>query len=464
MSALLQLISPVSKLSYQYTDVARLLPPEYKQKIQRNDAVYGNVATQMFIWLVTQAGHFLDPSCANVFKFIIARTYGYRKPAELMSVRQLIEGVWDARNDGSICAPVVKDERTARKALDILERIGFITRTRITINRTDVLSCVEVHAEIVLLHTHTRSEARMLRQRRKDKRAEEGIEAPEDGEFFLKPSKLRGVQKCSTRHLQKCSTNNINKEDYKKNSCSVPRNVVRVSRVRKNEIDCKPSFDKAKDAVAEAVARVTEKREAKVRRAARATGFISLSDLNATWQSVMVAAFGSCTMSGMTHKEYGIFKRIAKTHTLSCSWKEFLGWVVQNWSQINNESKEIARYKRKQGDWSLKDDERIFLGSESPDLFMMAKNFSKLVKRFSQHTLSGRSISAAESEEVERLKKEVQVAKHEAAVQKHLNKKLLNARPVAPVVKQGRQVARIIQNPEDDDFFDSADSSLPEWK
>ena len=258
----------------------------------------------------------------------------------------------------------------------------------------------------------------------------------------------------------------INKEHIKElNGCSVPRNVIRITRTRKpvDEIDCK--FDTAKEAIAKAVARVTEKRESKVRAAARRAGFITLTEFNATWQSVMIAAYGSCTMSGLTHVEYGMLKRISKTHTLNCSWREFLEWVVANWRRINKESKEYADYrKRKGGDWSLKEEDRIFLGSDAPDTYAFVKSYGKLVKRFAQMRLSGAKAATEDTAVVVQLRKEAEEAKRQAAINRRLLDKALSAQkpstaPSTPVKKPVK-----IVNPATDTFFDDVDTDLPDWK
>lgn len=464
MGAVIAIESPIRKMQYSYSETAELLPQKYSKLLERKEEQHKEVTLALFHWLITQVGFHLDLSAANVLRFIVARTYGYYKEAELISVRQMRDGVWDIKSSKPLCCPVIKDERTTRKALTVLERLGYITRHRVTINNVDALSLVQVHAEKILKDEHTKEDEIMLRQRRKDKEIDLQ-EVTENGDTALKPSILRGVQKCSTALLQKCSTEYINKEDIKKPSCSVPRNALRITRTRnpKNEIDCK--YDTAKEAIEKAVARVTNKREAKVRRAAAHTGFVTLSEFNATWQSVMIATFGSCTLSGLTHKEYGMLKRIAKTHTLNCTWREFLEWVVTNWRKINRESREFSDYKKKKhGDWSLKEEDRIFLGTDSPDTFMFVKNFGKLVKRFAQAQLSGVSVVAEESAEVIQLRKELETTRRQAAIGKTLLDKVLAAPMKGAAHKPVTRKPVKIVNPDTDTFFKDVDSDLPDWK
>ncbi len=465
MGAAIEIQSPIRKMQYSYTEAAGLLPPSYARLMERKEKEYKETTLALFHWLITQVGFHLDLSAANVLRFIVARTYGYYKEAELISVRQMRDGVWDIKSSKPLCCPVVKDERTTRKALIVLERLGYITRHRVTINNVDTLSLVQVHAEKILKDEHTKEDEIMLRQRRKDKEIDLQ-EVAENGETALKPSICRGVQKWGSAVLQRCSSEYINKEDIKElNSCSIPRNVVKLSRSRKPVVEINCKNDTAKEAIEKAIARVTEKRESKVRRAAGRAGFIALTEFNATWQSVMIAAYGSCTMSGLTHKEYGMLKRIAKTHTLDCSWREFLEWVVANWRRINKESKEYADYrKRKGGDWSLKEEDRIFLGTDAPDTFMFVKNYGKLIKRFSQMRLSGAKAATEDTAEVVQLRKEAEEAKRQASINRKLLDKALAAKvPDTVATLKPRRPVRIV-NPETDTFFDDVDSTLPDWK
>ena len=465
MGVTIALASDSRKIQYSYTETVKLLPAHYLALMEYRKDELKDITLQLFNWLNTQVGFHLDTATANVLRFIIARTYGYYKEAELISIRQLQQGVWDIETNRPICCPVIKDVRTARKAFIILERLGYISRHRVTINNVDALPLVRVHAERILKDEHTKEDEIMLRKRRKDKEFDLQ-EVEEKGETALNPSVLRGVQKCTTQGVQRCPPEYINKEHIKElNGCSVPRNVIRITRTRKHidEINCK--FDTAKEAIAKAVARVTEKRENKVRAAARRAGFITLTDFNATWQSVMIAAYGSCTMSGLTHIEYGMLKRISKTHTLNCSWREFLEWVVANWRRINKESKEYADYrKRKGGDWSLKEEDRIFLGSDAPDTYAFVKSYGKLVKRFAQMRLSGTKAATEDTAEVVQLRKEADEAKRQADINRRLLDRALAAKvpDTAPTPKAKRPVK--IVNPATDTFFDEVEMDLPVWR
>lgn len=463
MGSCIAVESKLHKMQYSYSETVDALPENYVRLMDRDEKKHKETTLSLFHWLITQVGFHLDISAANVLRFIVARTYGYYKEAELISVRQMRDGVWDIKSNRPLCCPVIKDERTTRKALTVLERLGYITRYRVTVNNVDTLSLVHVHADAILKDEHTKEDELMLRQRKKD-RGTELQEVEEPGENAMTSSILRGVQKCSTGVLQKCSSEYINKEDIKNPSCSEPRNALRVVRSRSSDIAIDFKNDTAEMAIAKAVTRVTEKREKKASAAARAL-IPSLSEFNALWASVMVEAFGSCTVSGLTHREYGMLKRIAKAHTLNCSWRVFLSWVVNNWSAINRESKELREYHKKRGDdWSLADEDRIFLGSSAPDTFMLIKNFGKLVKRFAQTGLKGKEATGAQSATVVRLQEELIATRR----QRDIGTALLNRAIVQkPAGSDATPVARkrgTILDPGKDRLFAEDTDSLPEWR
>lgn len=459
MGQLLELRTQTPRLRYNYSEVVALLPDEYRKKVTADEGKNRSIGHDLLLWCVTQSTHFLDHTSANVLQFIIARTYGYAKEGELISINHFITGVFAVKDGRSIIAPAVKDRATVYKALAVLEAAGLVERTRVTINSADVVSVVCVKAQAVLALTMTEEKAKMLRESRKQKQPSTIEIDEEEGEFVLKtaPSRVGGFP--TTRVGEKPTTEYINKEDIKHLSCSGLRNAKRITRKRTFEIDCK---DTAQDAISKAIARVTEKREAKVRRAAApGKGFISLSEINATWQQAMVSIYGSCTVSGLTHREYGVFKRMAKPHVLSASWLTFFEWVIRNWGAINKESQEIARYrKEKTGDWSMADDHKIFLGTDKPDIYHMTRNYVKLIKRFSQNSMANIAVTVQDSEEMERLRKDAAQARREAAMNRQLLQRALAA-PVTAATTEPRRKVTIV-NPSESDFTE--DASLPEWR
>jgi hypothetical protein len=461
MGRLLELHTTCPKIRYNYTEVVTLLPATYREKVTANEAKNRAKGAALLLWCVTQSTHFIDSTSANVLQFIIARTYGYAKEGELISINHFITGVFASKDGRSIIAPAVKDRATVYKALGVLEAIGLVERTRVTINSADVVSIICVNADAVLALTMTENEAKMLRVSKKQKQLNTLEIDEEEGDFLIKSTSARVGGFPTSRVGGKPTTEYINKEDIKNLSCSGLRNAKRITRSRRFDIDCK---DTAEVAIAKAVARVTERRNAKVRGGAARGGFISLQELNATWQGAMITAYGSCTVSGLTHKEYGILKRVAKTHVLDRSWKEFCEWVIAHWAAINRESRSLADYKKKRtGEWSLKDEEKIFLGTDRPDIFQMARNFVKLIKRFSQYTLTGRTVVAEETAEVAELKRQVLETRKEAALHKQMLQKALNAKE-APVTTLKPRKSITLIDPKKDTFFDESDDELPEWR
>lgn len=458
MKTALQLVTDKPRYSYKYREVVALLPEHQRELLAKNRAALEEPARQLFNWVMKYGRTYLDATTLVVFQFIMWRTYTYFKRAELITKDQFLFGVQDSKTNEPHCAAATPSAHTLYRSLNILESLGFIDWYTIQINGADVSSLFEINFKNVLSHDLQGDEMHKLRVSKK--KSAEIIDFPSDNDSLLRVG--RRCKVAPPPVVQGCTTEYYNKKkDTKDSSCSVPRNAKR-SRIRKVEIDCN---DTAETSIGKAIARVTELREAKVRRAAGPrAGFIALTDLNATWQSSMIAAFGKCTVSGLTHKEYGMLKRIAKTHTMACTWKEFCEWTINNWSAINRESKEIAAYKKKKtGDWSLQDSEKIFLGSDTPDIFMMVRNFAKLIKRYAQQSLSGRSVKAEDSAEVVELRRQAQEARREANINKQLLQKALSAK-TSSVPTPTRQRSVKIVNPIKDTFFEDADSSLPEWK
>ena len=445
--------------SYRYREVVSLLPQHHKQLLLNDRAHVKEDSNALFNWIMRYGRRHLDATTLIVFQFIYWRSYAYHKRAELIPKSHFLNGVWEGEDGFSKCAPATTSEHTLYKALNILEQCGFIDWYSIQVNGVDVTSLYEINFKNVIAHQYTEKSVSKLRESRK--KTAKIIDFPGN-----EPSILDDDGRCivaPTPPVHSCTTEDINKnEDIKNLSCSVPRNAKRITRSRKLEINCN---DTALTSIEKAVARVTERRESKVRRAAApGAGFISLVDLNATWQSVMIETFGSCTFSGLTHTEYGIFKRIAKAHTMSCTWREFLLWTVQNWSLINTESRELDAYKKKKsGDWSLADEGKILLGSTAPDIFRMTRNYVKLLKRFSQHTLAGHTVRPEESAEIIELRKVVAQVKKESAVSNQLLQKALSVKPTTVPTPKAVRAVKIV-NPNNDTFFADTDSSLPEWK
>lgn len=426
-----------------------LLPEHYRTLLAKDRKQNEDKARKLFDWTMRQGRHWLDTTTLMVFQFILWRTYYYHKSAELISKSQFMRGVWDGKTSESNCAPATNSTHTLYKAIAALEELGFIKQTNIRVNGADVISLFEIDCKTVLDHSKI-LEQDMSHLRVSKKRTAQIIDFPGGGDSILsgrpwsKNAPPTVEQICTTEEVQIQGTSrNTNTKNLGR---SEPRNVAVL------------------DAIAKATNKTRALREVKVARSARGAT-ISLTDLNATWQKVMIKAYGSCTIAGMTHREFGIFKKVTKTHTMSVSWEEFLTWVVGNWATINKESKGLSDYrKRKSGDWSLKQEEVIYLGSAAPDLSMMARNFGKLLKRYSDTTLSRRNtpVVAEVSEESHRLRAELRASRlRERAAQQALAE-ATQARKAPERVRRTRPTVNTI-DPEGDKFFEG-DDELGGWK
>lgn len=457
MRANLVLVAPGNRHHFTYRETVSLLPEEYQTLLAKDKAKNEDMAKALFVWVMKYGRHWLDISTMMVFQFILWRTYTYYKRAELISRSQFLRGVWDSKNSESNCAPATTSTHTLYKALGILEEMGFIRQTAIKINGADAISLFEIDCKVVLDHGRLREDdVAKLRESRKSKA--QVVAFPTERESFFDngrqcTSALGGVvHKCTTEGKPK--TSKPKEEETKKTGCSVPRNEA------PDAIDCKRRVE---EVVQRAASRTTALREAKVARAARGS-MITLTDLNASWKQSMIAAYGSCTVAGLTTKEYGIFRRTTKASPLECSWKEFFTWVISSWQQINKEAKEFSEYKRKKGgDWSLREDTAIFLGTAAPDLFMVVKNYGKLIKRFSQKSLAHKSVAAEDAPEVKKLREELAASRREVgSTAKLLERALRGPSTLATPRPAPRQVRTV--SPEQDKFFEEVDSDLPQWK
>ena len=453
------------RLRYGYKEVVELLPHEYKEAVTANEEKYRAKGHALLLWCITQSTHFIDPTIASVLQFIIARTYGYAKRGELISISQFSTGIFDAKSGKSIIAPAVKDKSTVYKALSILEKLGFVVRRRVTINAADVVSLVIVDAGRVLEHAMTKEDARMLRESRKQKQANSLENDDPESDFLLDSPSLRVSEKPTTRVGGKPTTEYINIKDIKKISSSQAQNVKRITRQPRTKlaIDCNTT---ATDAIAMAVARVTERRDIKARRT-RAGGVPDQEALRAMWQSAIVAKYGFSISSGLTGKQYGMFKRIAGAQHVEASWGDIILWSVKNWETINREHREFLTYKKKQGDWSSADEKRLFLGSERPDLYCFIMGLGKFIKRYTDYKLKGKALTIASDEEVATLKQELHATRLKVASAQASLSKVLSGRATDAEDKRTETRRRadkvVIVDPSTDRFFEQDDVELPEW-
>lgn len=466
----------IDKRATSYSGIVAALPEEARSKLVFSREVFAK-SYALSKWLSAYGLVVLSRHEFVVLQFITARTAHYGKTAEMITKEQFLRGVW--YNSELVCGPVGGCARDLYKSLRALEEIGFISVLPLRIGRRSLPTMYEIAIDFI---TDSRpSEEIMSKLRAPRKKVETAELFDLDAFRQAKQGEVIGVKRHQplSKSLVSNDTTKYTKVNLEDNEVLVasaePRNEAVGGSLRARRkprantlaprptdfaIDCK---ERIRAVIQVASTRVTRKREAKVAHAAQGKA-VSLSDLNATWKQAMITAYGSCTVAGLSTKEFGMFKRIAKAHDLAGTWLEFFTWVIDNWTRINRESKEFGEYrKQKKGDWSLKEEDVIFLGTAAPDLFMTVKNYGKLVKRYSQKTLATRTIAEEDSAEVKALKEELAKSK---ALER--NSRLLMQRAVAAktggggVLKERKSVA--VVNPETDTFFDEADASLPRWK
>lgn len=450
-----------------YKGVLAALPDTQRAKLTFDREVFAK-SYALSKWLSAYGLVVLNTHEYLLLNFISARTVHFGKLAEMITKEHFLRGVW---SEGElVCSPVGMWERELYKTIHSLEEKGFVVVQPLRVGSRKLPTMYEIAIDFIIQTRPSEAVLSKLRSPRKQKTAEIF-----DLEAFRaqKTTKVIGVMghHAQADSLVSCDTMKYTKVNHEDNEVLVaaapPSNEGGLRARRKprpstpNAIDCKAS---AREVIRVTLARVTEKRDMKVARAAQGSA-VSLTDLNATWKKAMITAYGTCTVSGLTHKEFGMFKRITKAHELSCSWLEFFTWVIGNWSRINKETKEFGDYKkRKSGDWSLKEEDRVFLGTETPDLFMTVKNFGKLVKRFSQYSLG--SVAAPEKEdslEVKQLRAELEESRKQERTTRHLMMKSMAVTGAAKAPVKEKKSSPIV-NPEGDDFFDNADADLPGWK
>ena len=452
-----------------YSDIVAALPESIGSKLKFNREVFAK-SYALSRWLMVYGLFVLDAHEYVLLHFIASRTLHFGKLAEMITKDHFLRGVWS--NDEPVCAPVKMGPSVLYRTIRSLESKGIISVLPVQLNGRDLPTIYEV--EIDFISTLRPSEELMSKLRAPRQK-------PQTADIFdfeaFRQAKLSGLGGSTRNHLPDDkvvlprTTNIINKNnaDNEVVATAAPRNENASLRVRRkpraavsDAIDCNVGV---REVIEVTLARSTAKREQKVSRAARGAA-ITLSDLNATWKKAMIAAYGSCTVAGLTNKEYGMFKRIAKAHEVSCTWLEFFTWAIDHWQGINREAKQYGEFKRKkEGDWSMKQEDLVFLGSDTPDLLMAVKNLPKLLKRYAAYALTGRSVEAKEeSAEVQALRKELAESQREARTNAALVRKALSAKSM-PTVATPKPAKRVnIVNPESDTFFEDTDSELPGWK
>lgn len=404
----------------------------YKTRSEVDDwfSVYGLIA-------LTKAEYF-------VLRFIVARTINYGKTSEIIFKAHFLEGV-QAGGEWKT-APCGVNSRDLYAAIASLETKGIISTSRLENGKRHLATVYTIDVPTLLSIREQPKMALKIPKKLRNPVVPIGTTPPE-------------VQRCQM------APKNIYK--YKDEDFDEVRARTRVRRTRKTEveIDCNLSGKAKVEAIALAVqARTATKQLEKVRRGrAAAPGAITLTDLNATWKRCMVSTFGSCSIVGLTHKEYGIFRKMIKPHELDLTWEEFFTWAIGAWGTINADYRERSEYaKRKSSGWSMKSGETHYLTTATPMLSSLVKNFNKLLRMYVERDArtSTKTVDVAELQE--RLERAEQAAK---TAQAHVSRlsRLRNATPTPVAVRKRPEKVSILAHPEDDDFFDGQED-LPDWQ
>lgn len=460
----------ITKRIRSYGDIVNALPTETKDKLVFDKAVYtkGHSVTK---WLLRYGMAVLSRHEFVFVGFLAARTVAFGKRAEMITKSQFLKGVW--QKEAMVCAPLRMAERDLYKTISSLEAKGILVVTPVSLNGQKLPTIYEFAIDFIT--TLRPSEATMCKLR--EPRAKKSAEIIDfSAAFNAKRTELDGVKRHQPSTSWMVSNDTINniKVKTEKNElvavASLDNETAKTARVRRApragtaptiELDCKARIREAIDVASR---RSTDKRESRAQHAAHGVS-VSLTDLNAAWKQALVDAYGSCTVVGLTHKEFGMFKRIVKGHTLDCSWLVFFTWVVTNWARINKESRDLSSYKAKQsGEWSLREEDIVFLGSDAPDMFMAIKNFGKLAKRYSQQMLMRKAGVAQDTPEVLALKAKLARSEQDSKVKDSLLQKALRTNTQTTVKSTTvKPVAKTV-NPATDKFFHDDNDNLPKWK
>ena len=457
-------VTSLRRRTTTYGEIVMALPVELRDKLVFNREVYGR-SFALRKWATRYGPVVLERRELRFINFLGSRTLDFGKLAEMITKDQFMRGVWQGKT--LICAPLGMTPRDLYRTVRGLEEKGLIYVRPVQRNGKSMPTIYEIAIDFIVSLLPSEDVMSKLRQPRLKTAAPVSAEIIDfDTIFQAKREKLGGIKQS---HLQVVSnhTSNIIKgkpEDNKEFEPAVSNENEPVKRIRKpprpvRELDCNSRIREALD-IAATLSTVTRRGRAETAEHGRR---VSLTDLNACWKQAMVSAFGTCSITGLTGVQYGMFKRIVKTHTLDCSWLTFFSWVVSNWDQINQASKEYSDYRRrKTGEWSIASEDVIFLGSPTPDLYTTVRNLGKLIKRYSQQQLQGAMPSAA-SEEVDRLKGQLEASRREVHVKTELLARALQHRLDTPPQKPKPPTHIEFVDPATDSFFTDDTDLLPEW-
>lgn len=401
------------------------------------------VRSQIDDWFSVYGLLFLTKAEYFVLRFIVSRTVNYGKTSEIIFKSHFLEGIqaggeWKA-------APCGVNSRDLYASISSLEERGIIQTSRLQNGSRHLATLYTLDIEALLSLRETPRMALKIAKKHR------GTVVP----IGTNPPTKEGCQLAPKKSIQIKTNNNDG-------VCARTRRIARTRKVE-NEINCKQDVVARVTAIGEAAAtRTATKQLSKVRRGrAAAPGAITLTDLNATWKRCMVNVFGTCSIVGLTHIEYGIFKKVIKTHELSFAWEDFFTWAIQAWSAINEDHRSRSEYaKAKTSGWSMKATATHYLTTSTPMLSSVVKNFGKLLRTFVERS-SIPTVNVSELQaRLDVAEKEKRAAQAQVSRLSQLRAPVPTSSPSAP---RPKVALKIIARPEEDTFFDELDE-LPEWR
>jgi len=377
---------------------------EYSKEIYRERDDVDNWFACFGLLCLSKAEYF-------VLRFIIARTVNYGKACEIITKSQFLHGVqaggeWKA-------APCGVNSRDLYTALDSLCLKGMVQRTELKVKTSHAGTLYSVNISQIVNY---RSENCMSSK----------LKMPKN-----KP--LRVVPNGTTTPLEHgAKWHHRIVDNIKTNSSDVSQpSSARKSRVRKPVFasDCKPE-----EVIAKTLDRITERRESKVRRGrAAAPQLISLADLNATWKKCMADHGGFRNIVGLTGREYAIFKNTVKGHVLDFAWEDFFDWAIHSWGSVNaRHSNYLKSQKEKGHEWSMNDQEKVYLGTKVPDLSALLRRLTTMIKRYVE-TKENVSLPVVDLDRVRKLEEELAKEKRISKAATSYADSVRKASSVAPV-------------------------------
>lgn len=328
-----------------------------------------------------------------VLRFIVARTIHYGKTSEIIFKSHFIDGVvaggeWKA-------APCGVNSRDLYAALDSLEQRGIVTTRRIQTGKRHLATLYTVHVDTLLSIRGKPKMALKVPKRLKN------IEVP-NGTAHDLGQRCQMAPKNSKQIKSKTNSDDV--------GCAPVRRIrrTRAKLAEDTATDCKA---KVEEVIRATTVRTATKQLEKVRRGrAAAPSAISLTDLNATWKQACIEEYGRTSVVGLSHKEYGIFKRVIKPHELAMDWLEFFRWVLRNWTTVNESHAERREFaQRKNGTW-LGNGQPPYLGTTTPSLISCVMSFAKLLKLYVD-----REHTARRTPSVSDLQRELEATKRKLA-------------------------------------------------